>query len=213
MRATASLRDRFAGMRHKLSLLADGRIDGRVLRQLTELQETFVARLATAEQLTALERSDAEDVLGEWLEDHDVDRPWDLAAVFVPAGLGPADLEKVADTVDENFLQPALHWLGYTVETESLLAEIRESTHRISALVDAAKQYSQMDRTPHQDTDLRAGLEATLVMMSAKVPPDVTVVVPITVSVRSSSPTVSVRSVVVRPGRSTGTTNSSAEAV
>jgi signal transduction histidine kinase len=176
MRATASLQDRFAGMRHKLALLADGRIDGRVLRQLTELQETFVARLATAEQLSALERSDAEDVLGEWLEDHDVDRPWDLAAVFVPAGLGPADLEKVADTVDEDFLQPALHWLGYTVETESLLAEIRESTHRISALVDAAKQYSQMDRTPHQDTDLRAGLEATLVMMSAKVPPDVTVV-------------------------------------
>src|SRR3954451_10081461 len=175
-RATASLQDRFAGMRHKLALLADGRIDGRVLRDLTELQETFVGRVASAEQLTALERSDAEDVLGDWLDEHEVGSPWDLAAVFVPAGLGPADLEKVADTVDEDFLQPALHWLGYTVETESLLAEIRDSTHRISALVDAAKQYSQMDRTPHQDTDLRAGLEATLVMMSAKVPPDVTVV-------------------------------------
>src|SRR3954471_3038923 len=46
-RATAALQDRFAGMRHKLALLADGRIDGRMLGQLTELQETFVARLAT----------------------------------------------------------------------------------------------------------------------------------------------------------------------
>jgi signal transduction histidine kinase len=163
-------------MRHKLALLADGRIDGRVLRQLTELQETFVARLATAEQLSALERSDAEDALGDWLEDHEVTQPWDLAAVFVPAGLGPADLEKVADTVDDGFLEPALRWLAYTVETEALLAEIRESTHRISSLVDAAKQYSQLDRTPHQPTDLHAGLDATLVMLSAKTGPGIRVV-------------------------------------
>src|SRR3954454_7011658 len=58
-RATASLQERFAGMRHKLALLADGRIEGRVLRDLTELQETFVARATSAEQLSALERSDA----------------------------------------------------------------------------------------------------------------------------------------------------------
>jgi signal transduction histidine kinase len=175
-RATASLQERFAGMRHKLALLADGKIDGRMLGQLTELQETFVARVATAGELTALERSDAEDAVGDWLEDHEVRSPWQLAGVFVPAGLGPADLEKVADTVAEGCLEPALHWLGYTVETEMLLSEIRESTHRISALVDAAKQYSQMDRTPHQETDLRAGLDATLVMLSAKIPSGVTVV-------------------------------------
>src|SRR5207248_3165507 len=53
---------------------------------------------------------------------------------------------------------------------------IRESTGRISALVDAAKQYSQMDRTPHQETDLHDGLDATLVMLSAKIGPGITVV-------------------------------------
>jgi signal transduction histidine kinase len=175
-RATAALQDRFAGMRHKLSMLADGRIDGSVLRDLTDLQETFVARATTAAELSALERSDAEDALGDWLEDHDVREPWELAGVFVPAGLGPADLEKVADTVAENFLEPALRWLAYTVETEMLLAEIRESTHRISGLVEAAKQYSQMDRSPHQEIDLRVGLDATLVMLGAKIPSGVTVV-------------------------------------
>src|SRR4051794_23696759 len=175
-RATAALQDRFAGMRHKLALLADGRIDGRMLGQLTELQETFVGRVATAGELSALERSDAEDVLGDWLDDHEISGPWELAGVFVPAGLGPADLDKVADTVAEGCLEPALRWLGYTVETEMLLAEIRESTHRISELVGAAKQYSQLDRSPHQDVDLRAGLDATLVMLSAKIGPGVTVV-------------------------------------
>jgi signal transduction histidine kinase len=175
-RATAALQDRFAGMRHKLAMLADGRIDGSVLRHLTDLQETFVARATTAAELSALERSDAEDVLGDWLEDHEVREPWELAGVFVPAGLGPADLEKVADTVAENFLEPALRWLAYTVETEMLLAEIRESTHRISGLVEAAKQYSQMDRSPHQEIDLRVGLDATLVMLGAKIPSGVAVV-------------------------------------
>jgi signal transduction histidine kinase len=62
------------------------------------------------------------------------------------------------------------------VETELLLREIRDSTSRISALVEAARQYSQLDRTPHQDTDLHAGLDATLVMLSAKIPSGITVV-------------------------------------
>src|SRR3712207_7377665 len=45
-----------------------------------------------------------------------------------------------------------------------------------SGLVDAAKQYSQMDRAPHQPTDLHAGLDATLVMLGHKIPPGITVV-------------------------------------
>ena len=56
----------------------------------------------------------------------------------------------MADAVAPTHLEPALRWLAYTVETETLLAEIADSTARISHLVDAAKQYSQMDRTPHQ---------------------------------------------------------------
>jgi signal transduction histidine kinase len=175
-RATASLRDRFAGMRHKLALLADGRLDGEVLRSLTDLQEEFVARIGASGDLSALERSDCEDVLGEWLEDHDVPQPWELAGVFVAAGLDDGDLDRVAAAVAPGFLEPALRWLAYTVETETLLVEISDSTSRISSLVDAAKQYSQMDRTPHQQTDLHAGLDATLVMLSAKIAPGVTVV-------------------------------------
>jgi signal transduction histidine kinase len=175
-RAAAALRDRFAGMRHKLAMLSEGKIDGEALRSLTALQEDFVSRVAGRGDLSALERSDLEDSLGEWLEDHGVAQPWDLAGVFVAAGLGPDDLERVADTVAPSFLEPALRWLGYTVETETLLVEIGDSTTRISNLVDAAKQYSQMDRTPHQPTDLHAGLDATLVMLGGKIEPGVTVV-------------------------------------
>jgi signal transduction histidine kinase len=175
-RATAALRDRFAGMRHKLAMLSEGRLDGEVLRSLTVLQEDFVARIGSGGDLSALERSDREDALGEWLDDHGVPRPWELAGVFVPAGLGADELEQVAAAVAPSFLEPALCWLAYTVETETLLVEIADSTGRISTLVDAAKQYSQMDRMPHQPTDLHAGLDATLVMLSSKIAPGVTVV-------------------------------------
>jgi signal transduction histidine kinase len=175
-RATDALRDRFAGMRHKLAMLSEGKIDGEVLRALTGLQEEFVARIGGARELSTLERSDLEDGLGEWLDEREVAQPWELAGVFVAAGLGPEDLDRVTDAVAPSFLEPALRWLAYTVETETLLLEIADSTSRISSLVDAAKQYSQMDRTPHQPTDLHAGLDATLVMLGGKIGPGVTVV-------------------------------------
>jgi len=175
-RATDALRDRFAGMRHKLAMLSEGKLDGQVLRSLTGLQEEFVARVGSARELTALERSDLEDRLGDWLDEHDVDEPWEMAGVFVAAGLAPGDLDRVVTAVAPSFLAPALRWLSYTVEAESLLVEIADSTHRISALVDAAKQYSQMDRTPHQPTDVHDGLDATLVMLGGKIKSGITVV-------------------------------------
>ena len=48
VRATAVLRDRVAGMRHKLALIADGRLDGRRLHELVEMQEAAVKQAANA---------------------------------------------------------------------------------------------------------------------------------------------------------------------
>jgi signal transduction histidine kinase len=175
-RATAALRERIAGMRTKLAKLSDGHVPEGMLTALTTLQEEFIARMGPVTDLGPMERSDREDELGEWLEERDVDRAWDLAGVFVAAGLGLEDLQRVADAVTPSALPVAVQWLSYTVETESLVGEIAESTRRVSALVEAAKQYSQMDRTPHQATDLHVGLDATLTVMSGKIAPGVTVV-------------------------------------
>jgi len=176
VRASETLRERFAGMRHKLALLADGTIDGEQLRRLTSLQEKFIERITTAEPLTPIQVSDREDELGDWLDERDVTGGWDLAPVFVAAGIGVGDLEDLANAVDAGFFEPGLRWLAYTVETENLLLEIKDSTGRISALVGAAKQYSQLDRTPHQNVDVHEGLDATLVMLGGKFGPGVHVV-------------------------------------
>src|SRR5207248_4794026 len=75
---------------------------------------------------------------------------------------------EVAQTAPPESLAGALRWLAYTVDTENLLREIGDATARITALVTAAKQYSQLDRAPHQNIDLHDGLDATLVMLARK---------------------------------------------
>ena len=49
-----------------------------------------------------------------------------------PPASDPRTSTRVADAVAPSFLEPALRWLAYTVETETLLAEIADSTSRIS---------------------------------------------------------------------------------
>ncbi len=85
------------------------------------------------------------------------------------AGLGLDWLDHVAEVVDEAYLDGALRWLGYTVETELLMNEIEDSATRVSTLVSAAKQYSQLDRAPYRVVDVHELLDSTLLMLSAKI--------------------------------------------
>jgi signal transduction histidine kinase len=73
-------------------------------------------------------------------------------------------------------MEGALRWLNYTVETELLMNEIEDSTKRVSSLVTAAKQYSQLDRAPFQVVDVHELLKSTLMMLSAKIGDGITVV-------------------------------------
>jgi signal transduction histidine kinase len=132
-------------------------------------QDEFVKKVRHAPELSPLEASDREDELGDWFDDHGIAGGWDLAPVFVAGGLGVEDLEAVETAAGEAPLEGAVRWLAYTVETESLLREILDATARISDLVGAAKQYSQIDRAPYRWIDVHEGLKATLVMFGRKV--------------------------------------------
>ncbi|MGH3767389.1 MAG: ATP-binding protein [Pseudonocardiaceae bacterium] len=167
-RAADTLSERLGGMRHKLAMLAEGRLDRGQLRTLTTLQEQFVDVGRSAPALTALQAGDLEDELADWLDEHDIAQGWDLAPIFIAGGLRVPDLEQVVKAVPGESLEGSLRWLAYTVDTENLLREIGDAVGRITALVGAAKQYSQLDRAPHQDIDLHDGLDATLVMLARK---------------------------------------------
>ncbi|AWT41337.1 MULTISPECIES: ATP-binding protein [Streptomyces] len=176
VRATATLRERVAKMRHKLSVISSGPYDRERLADLIEIQERTAERVGKAPALSPLEASDREDALSDWMDDHDIPEGWRLAPTFVQAGLDVDWLEQVAAAVDEDMLPAAIGWLNYTVETELLMDEIEDSTTRISHLVDAAKQYSQLDRAPYQVADVHELLDSTLLMLSGKIGPTIKVV-------------------------------------
>ncbi|MEU3522144.1 ATP-binding protein [Streptomyces sp. NPDC006654] len=177
VRATSALRDRVAHMRNKLGVIASGPYHGDALKALVELQERTAERVSKAPTLSPLEASDREDELADWLDDHGVQNGWQIAPAFVQGGLDVDWLEQVAAAVDEQeVLQSAIECLNYTVEAELLMSEIEDSTTRISHLVDAAKQYSQLDRAPYQVADVHELLDSTLLMLSGKIGPQVKVV-------------------------------------
>lgn len=181
VRAAEGLRARVAGMRHKLGLLANGKFDSATLVALVEIQEEAAAMVAKAPTLSPMEASDREDELGDWLSDHGIGDGWDLAPTFVQAGIDVDWLERVHGTVTEagcgkGVFEGAVRWLYYTIDTELMMSEITESTTRISTLVGAAKQYSQMDRAPFQVVDIHELLDSTLIMLARKIGDDIAVV-------------------------------------
>ncbi|HSY16310.1 MAG TPA: ATP-binding protein [Jatrophihabitantaceae bacterium] len=175
-RATSSLRERITGMRRKLGVIAAGEYDRSSLDALISLQQDAVERMATVPGLTPMEATDREERLGEWLASRSIGGSWNLAATFVQAGVDESFLERVRAGVGDPMFDGAVQWLYYTVETELLISEIQDSTTRISALVAAARQYSQMDRAPYQVVDVHELLNSTLVMLSAKLNDEITVV-------------------------------------
>jgi signal transduction histidine kinase len=176
VRATSTLRERVSGMRQKLAMIADGRLDGSQLHDLVGLQDEAVKRASTAPALSAMATSDAEDAIADWLDDHDIAGSWDLAATLVAGAVDVEWLDEIAGAVGADNLEPAVRWLGYTIDTELLMGEIEDSVSRISGLVAAAKQYSQLDRAPYQTVDVHDLLGATLTMMQAKIPKGVRIV-------------------------------------
>jgi signal transduction histidine kinase len=167
VRATSSLRDRLADMRHELATIASG-FDRSAFASLVQLEAEAVEGVKTAPQLTPMDTSDLEERLGDWFEDHQVSEGWDLAPVFVQAGLAETYLTRVAEAVGAPNLDSAVRWLTRAVEAEILMDEIGDSTTRVSTLIAAAKQYSQMDRAPYQVADVHELLDSTLAMLAPK---------------------------------------------
>ncbi|HZD72561.1 MAG TPA: cyclic nucleotide-binding domain-containing protein, partial [Actinomycetota bacterium] len=97
VRATSALRERVAGMRHKLAMLAHDELDPRLLGLLVDVQEEAVQAIADAPKLTAIEESEREDVLDDWLDEHQIPGGWELAPIFVGAATTPEFLDKVAE--------------------------------------------------------------------------------------------------------------------
>ncbi|HET6312827.1 MAG TPA: ATP-binding protein, partial [Chloroflexia bacterium] len=137
-------------------------------RKLAELRTGMDKRAATNVMLDPLTRSDREDELQTWLEDHDVDQAWELAPTLVSFGWEPGELEELAGAFSDEQLPVIVRWLAAGNSAFSLLDEVSKGATRISEIVKAVKTYSYLDQAPIQEVDVHEGLENTLVILRHK---------------------------------------------
>ncbi len=118
--------------------------------------------------LNTVERADREAELEEWLEDHDIDEPWEFAATLVAQGIEIGHLDRVAGDFDADTLTSVLSWATSAFRVHALAHEIGQGSSRISEIVGALKSYSYLGQAPVQAVDVHEGLDNTLVILRNK---------------------------------------------
>ncbi len=130
----------------------------------------------SAAAVDPLAMADREEALGDWLDAHGVAGAWRIAPGLAAAGVDIEWCERAAKVLEGGTLEPGLEWVQGTLSTRALLSEMKESTGRISVLVDGVKSYSQLDHASLQLIDVTEGIESTLVMLGHSLRDGVTVV-------------------------------------
>jgi PAS domain S-box-containing protein len=117
---------------------------------------------------SALDSADLEDRVVQWLDDHDVVDGWRIAPGLVTAGIDEADLGELATDMPEGAIADIVAWLSCSRSVSELIETVDASTHSISELVGAVKEYSYMDRASVQEVDVHDGIESTLRILNHK---------------------------------------------
>jgi signal transduction histidine kinase len=143
---------------------------------LSTLHERARRQGASTCDLDGLERSDREDEIEGWLDDHGVPEPWDRAPQLAEQNFSVDELDRLAEGVREEHLALVLDWLIHLCSVYRLLEEIRHGAGRVSEIVGALKSYSYLGQAPIQDIDINEGLRQTLIIMRSKLKKGVQVV-------------------------------------
>ena len=155
-----------------LALLAGADVTAQQFSRLDELRRELADRPVVTDPV---DLADREEDLSDWLSSNGVAQGWAMAPSLARAGADVAWCEQVQAALGES-LAAGMQWVASTLAAQTSLAVVKDSTRRISELVAAVKSYSQMDRASVQETDVREGLESTLVMLAHQVPAGVEVV-------------------------------------
>jgi signal transduction histidine kinase len=164
-------------------LAARGALDR--LRLPTELNATVLSKLREdlaaphpheAAGASALDRSDREYAVESWLETLGLDDAWEYASPLVSFGWDQPKLAAWTARFAAEHIPVIVRWLAVGYLVHGLLDEVVDSTERISEIVKAVKTYSHLDQAAMKETDVREGLESTLVILKHKVKQGITVV-------------------------------------
>ena len=167
MRAASELRQVADNIQSSFCQLVHG-LDGDSWTHLVVASEQAMDQLQNAQPLDSLARSDKEETLGAWLEQHQVAEGWKLSSVLVEAALDPAWMDNFVSPLPPKCQAAAVRWLEARLNLSLLLNRVENSTCRISELVKAVKSYTHLDNSAMQEVDIHEGIESTLIMLGHK---------------------------------------------
>ncbi|MBO2448773.1 cyclic nucleotide-binding domain-containing protein [Actinomadura barringtoniae] len=116
----------------------------------------------------ALADADAADQIVDWLTVRGLDESGELGAVLTDQAVPMAALTEVEERIRPEALGAAVGCLALSLHVRALSAEVSEAGQRIQDLVDSAKSYTNLDRAPEREVDVREGVEATLAMLAPR---------------------------------------------
>lgn len=123
-----------------------------------------------SQTLSMMDRSEKEDELIDWLDDHDIENSDSVAENLVEFGYEVDDLEAVKTHVSDVDFSAIINWIDQMLTTERLVGEIEEASQRINKLVSSVKSYTHMDQAPEKvAADIHIGIENTLTMLNHKI--------------------------------------------
>jgi signal transduction histidine kinase len=166
-RTASQLGEALAVINGALRAFVESGIERHDAERLLALHDEALARAGAHTALEALDAADAEDEWVDRLEALGVDEAWRIAEPLAAAGLDQAWLDQVAALAGKA-TGGALRWVAAGLTAEGLVAELKESTQRMSTLVGAVKSYAYLDRGDLVEVDLHEGIETTLVILGHK---------------------------------------------
>jgi len=186
----ASLGRLAAGLAHELNNPASaaarsaGRIEDGLARAEAASRALGAARLTAEQQaavdnirrvclendaplLTAIERSDREDALAVWLEEHDLSP--EHAAALTDACVSTKMLDALNDTLPASAVGTAVEWIAANCAIHTLVGEVQRASSRIHHLVAAIKRFTYMDKPGVPEAvDIEQGLRDTIIVLGNK---------------------------------------------
>ena len=120
--------------------------------------------------LSLIQRTEKEDELTDWLEDHNVANSAEIAENFLENSFTCDDLREFKEFIPEVYLSPVFNWMNSNMVTERMVDDLQEASQRISELVTSIKLFTHMDQGKGKEyIDIHTGLRSTLTILHYKI--------------------------------------------
>jgi PAS domain S-box-containing protein len=174
-RSAMQLQKMFLQLQDSYRKMSEFNLTGKKLEKIMELDRHASRWVKRSIDLSALERTDKELEIEEWLNSRGFENSGELAPSLVSMGSNQKNLSELAEDFTPQQFSVIINWLSYLYTIYSLLSEISLGTGRITEIVRALKTYTYMDQAPVQSVDIHEGLDNTLIILQNKLKDGITV--------------------------------------